>query len=325
MKRDILTEDSAILDGRIPYRMTITEDGTVLFRWLYTGAVRFTEPFFDETIATCLSLPENSSAIPFTTADVLLKRAASTDAVPPSGIIYHVSRCGSTLLSQMLSANEEMIVLSEVPLIDEIIRAPTDKIKGNWSAEQMVTAVIALLGRRKATREKYLFIKTDSWHMLFHETFHLCYPDAPVILLYRAPHEVLASHEKLPGMQAVPGLLPAEWFGLRNEDAVNMTRQEYLSHVLESYYRTFSNIIRNDQHAEPVSYHEGPVALLKAISIACKIHFQPPVMESMLERSAFHSKNSSVAFSGDAHPCINVRNDTMERAFGELNSLASAK
>src|SRR5438874_313448 len=41
----------------------------------------------------------------------------------PSGLIFHMSRCGSTLVSQMLAALPANIVVSEAPPIDAIVQA----------------------------------------------------------------------------------------------------------------------------------------------------------------------------------------------------------
>ena len=45
----------------------------------------------------------------------LLDQAAAEPGIDPTGFIFHLARCGSTLVSQMLAALPEHIVLSEAP------------------------------------------------------------------------------------------------------------------------------------------------------------------------------------------------------------------
>src|ERR1700761_789689 len=69
--------------------------------WIYTGSRRFTEPFFERTVRACLEHP-------FTVAFRQESRLDDWDAgelgagsMRPSGFIFHMSRCGSTLTAQM--------------------------------------------------------------------------------------------------------------------------------------------------------------------------------------------------------------------------------
>src|SRR5688572_13850722 len=104
-----------ILKDWIPFKLSV-ENGIDYCRWLYLGEDRFMEPFFDETISKCRRLPENSKRFRvISTADVLPAWADKLNPVQMSAIIFHVSRCGSTTISQMLSLDAANIVLPEVP------------------------------------------------------------------------------------------------------------------------------------------------------------------------------------------------------------------
>ncbi|WP_423146566.1 hypothetical protein [Rubrolithibacter danxiaensis] len=86
----------------------------------------------------------------------------------PSAIIFHISRCGSTLLSQLLSLTEQSIVLSEVPFIDELLRlCYSDNEYGQTEIADFLTAALKFYGQKRYEQEKYLFIKTDSWHIFY--------------------------------------------------------------------------------------------------------------------------------------------------------------
>jgi hypothetical protein len=43
--------------------------------------------------------------------------------LPPTGFIFHMSRCGSTLVSQMLASIPDNVVISEAGPIDAVVQA----------------------------------------------------------------------------------------------------------------------------------------------------------------------------------------------------------
>src|SRR5215203_1826446 len=80
--------------------------------------LNLTEPFFQQTIerATLETREEL-----FTEFDVLLQPESLLDSVPPTGFIFHSSRCGSTLVANACRAVSHSIVLSEANAIDKLI------------------------------------------------------------------------------------------------------------------------------------------------------------------------------------------------------------
>ncbi len=127
-----------------------------------------------------------------------------------------MSRCGSTLLSQMLAALPEHVVLSEAGPLDTVLqlhfREPsvTDEERIG-----LLRAMMSALGQPRTGRERRLFVKLDSWHTLHLPLIRRAFPGVPWIFLFRNPVEVLVSHRRLRGGQALPGVLPPELFGLR--------------------------------------------------------------------------------------------------------------
>ncbi|MEO6742065.1 MAG: sulfotransferase family protein, partial [Chthoniobacteraceae bacterium] len=107
------------LRGWLPHRLR-QGTGVLDCRWLYFGNAAFTDPFFEETTSRCLSLPENSFGPPrITRLDEFPEIASDLDALEPSAFVFHVSRCGSTLVSQLLGLDESCVTLSEVPFFDQ--------------------------------------------------------------------------------------------------------------------------------------------------------------------------------------------------------------
>lgn len=165
-------------EGWIPIKLYPEDDG-LMCRWLYVGNKDFTEPFFDETIAACRSLPENGHLKrSMSSTDVLAGWVKDTDVIEPTAFIFHISRCGSTLISQMLGKQPANIILSEVPFFDDLLRYGT-KDDCMPAILPQLKAAIGLYGTQRNKNKQQLFIKTDSWHIHFYKELRALYPTVP--------------------------------------------------------------------------------------------------------------------------------------------------
>ncbi len=91
--------------------------------WGYLGERRFTDPFFEQTIGRCVRHPADLLFRHQTPLEFLGELAERRPGLTPTGFIFHLSRCGSTLISQMLAAAPKHVVISEASPIDAILRA----------------------------------------------------------------------------------------------------------------------------------------------------------------------------------------------------------
>lgn len=234
------------LKNWIPFKL-INHNSGFLFQWLHVGNQPFTDPFFDDTVAKCKRRAENLK--PFrcvSEINIITEWANEIDSVAPSAFIFHVSRCGSTLVSQLLAMKEENISLSEVPVFDEILRMPFKHQVDSKTAEDLLPAACTFYGQKRSGKENRLFIKTDSWHLLFYKQLRVLYPHVPFIILYRQPHEVLFSQQRQKGMHAVPGLIEPSVFGF-DEKVLNVVHyDDYMSLVLQKYYQTIVEVATQD-------------------------------------------------------------------------------
>jgi len=282
----------------IPYRLLVEND-TVRCQWLYTGERRFDAPFFAETIGQCMKHPYNSSWFRSETSlDSLIEIAQFVPTVWPTAFIFHVSRCGSTLLSQLLTLGQHRIVLSEVPLLDELLRLP-EQLPAVLPAqqEQALLATIRLLGQQRADQETELFIKLDSWHITFYETLRRLFPGVPIVLLYRSPDAVVQSHQKQRGMHAVPGLLLPSLFGLHSADVPFTDADAYTALVLTYYYHRFLGIARQDECAFLLAYQPNGSVLLRSMLDFLALTSPESDWAKIGERSGFHAKRPGQAFT----------------------------
>jgi hypothetical protein len=279
------------LQNWIPYKIIHEQDQT-LCRWLNTGDKPFIEPFFDDTIHRCKSTG-NYHIHSVSNIELLPDWAASLSSVPPTAFIFHISRCGSTLVSQLLGLNPQHIVLAEVPALDQVLRSPYKQLHKPDVATAL-QAAIRFYGQRRTGHEQRLFIKTDSWHVCFYQLLRQLYPEVPFIFLYRKPAEVIRSHQKLRGMQAVPGVVEPEVFGFTKEPVTDL--DAYMAKVMERYFTLFLEIIQNDRNALLVNYHEGMMPIMEKIAAATGMQFSQEEKEQMTARAGYHAKYPEQVF-----------------------------
>lgn len=275
--------------GWIPIKL-YPEDENLLCRWLYVGDKNFTEPFFDETISACRSLPENGHLRrSMSSTDVLVDWAKEVDVIEPTAFIFHISRCGSTLISQMLGMKPSNIILSEVPFFDDLLRYG----KMHHCMPEILPQLKAALGFYGAKRNEnhqQLFIKTDSWHIHFYKELRALYTTVPFFLLYRKPDEVIRSQQKKRGMQAIPNLLEADIFGFDKDKISTIPLDEYMGMVIESYLTAFLEILKNDKAAYAINYHDGAMHITDTIASVTRMPITDAEKLLMQKRAGFHAK-----------------------------------
>ena len=313
-----MSENLSPLRNWIPYQLMAGEEDRVC-RWLYLDNHFFTEPFFDETISHCRQEPCNSKRLKCVTGlDILPQWAQELEHVPPSAFIFHVSRCGSTLASQLLALAPAHIVLSEVPFFDELLR--WGKSSGSDTAS-LLAASIAFYTARRKSEQTHSFIKTDSWHLHFYPLLRQMYPDVPFILLYRHPAEVIRSQQKRRGVQSVPGLIEPELFGFSREEIQHLSLDGYMALVLEHYFNSMLMIAAQDPLAFLIDYKQGPVAMMKTIAGATGVTFDEVMWKKISERSGLHAKYPDLPFREEALTHVDEHSVNATLLYEKLESL----
>lgn len=275
----------------IPYKLLST-GGQPNCRWLYLDERPLTAPFFEDTQQQCLAHPYNSRPQTVVSSlDGLIDMAQSVPAVPPTAFIFHVSRCGSTLLGQLFGLLKSAVVLSEVPLLDALLRLPA------WAdtdfpstADKAFQAAVRLLSQQRTGQESTIFIKTDSWHLLYHKTLRRLYPQTPFILLYRSPDEVLRSQRNRRGMQAIPGLIPSSLFGFTADNPPPAGLDEYMAAVLECYFKTLLTISEQDPNCLLIDYQPDGLLMMNEVMQFLSLTPTSDAYAAIVTRCQYHGK-----------------------------------
>jgi hypothetical protein len=278
------------LKSWIPYK-ALFDGKDLLFRWLYTGSQPYTDPFFDETISKCLSDRINSK--PFrclSRAELLGEWSSDVEGLLPEALIFHVSRCGSTLFSQSLGILPEHISLSEVPVFDEILRLCFKEEFDEEQISSMLMAAIKFYSAKRIGNESKLFIKMDSWHLMFYDRLRALFPVTPFIFLYRNPQEVLHSHRRKRGRQSVYGLIEPQLFGLNNLADKQRHPDEFMQFVLNRYFEKIIEIAGKDKQALLLNYNEGVADWMKKTGNFINMPVGAAYQQAIAERAVYNAK-----------------------------------
>jgi hypothetical protein len=201
--------------------------------WCHMGDLGYTEPFFEQTIGKALQNPARLLFRPRTPISALEDLRRESPGIPPTGFIFHMSRCGSTLVSQMLASSRSNVVVSEAPAIDWILNShlgvhqPSRELRIRW-----LRGLMGAMAQRRRGNERRFFVKFDSWHVLELPLILEAFPDVPWIFLYRDPVEVMVSQHRVRGTQMIPGIMDPLVFGIEPEPPEGMDLDRYCARVL---------------------------------------------------------------------------------------------
>ncbi|KRD12898.1 hypothetical protein ASE21_03025 [Flavobacterium sp. Root901] len=301
------------LSNWIPYKL-IEKENNIYFEWIYLDDIKYSEPFFEETILKCKKHEYNSKSLKVvTTPENLIEWSNELVSIDLKSLVFHVSRCGSTMLSQSLATASENIIVSEAPVFDEILRSSHF---GLDTKTTLIKSVLKFLGQKRFPEQKNLILKLDAWHIFEAGYLRSVFPDIPFGLLYRNPVEVLKSHQKLVGMHMVPNLLPPGVFGITPQEINEVSFQQYGALVLEKYFQGFLNFYEKDQNAVILNYNEGMKQVIEKFISFINVDYSDNEINKMFERLNKHSKNNGTDFKGDL-----FKEEALEINFTKLNVL----
>jgi hypothetical protein len=121
-------------------------------------------------------------------------------SVPPSGVVFHETRCGSTLTANLLASFSPLHtrVYTESPPPLAALKACDGLDKTNCNKDlhqQLIHDVFYMMGRTtRVERPQFLFYKFQSIGTHHIQTFAEAFPDTPWVFLYRDSIEVMQSH-----------------------------------------------------------------------------------------------------------------------------------
>jgi hypothetical protein len=281
------------LAGFVPYRIDWHADPPCV-HWCRLGERRFAEPFFEGTLQAALADPFALVFQHRTPLDALHDFAPPGCAPEPAGFVFHLSRCGSTLVSQMLAELTSSVVLSEPAVLDSLLRAR----HADGEAERLLRGLVGALGRPRGAASGPLFVKLDSWHIHALPLVRRAFPRVPWIFLLRDPLEVIVSHRRRRGAQMIPGALTPAASGLDLASAASMEEGAYTAHVLGRFCDAARAALPHGGGLL-VHYDELPGALETKIAAHFGLSFTEAERARLREVARRDAKQPASAFSPD--------------------------
>jgi hypothetical protein len=216
--------------------------------------------------------------------------AASESQRAPDGLIFHMSRCGSTLAAQMLAALPNSLVLSEPSVLDEILQLTLPS--GTQAAVNALRATAAAFARHGG---RPYVLKLQCWHALALPVYRRAFPQTPWIFLYRDPVEVLVSHMREPSAQILPRIASRGPLEIDNgdRDADSCARQ--LSIVCAAAARAIPL-----GGGIPLAYAQLPAAVERIVLPHFRIAADAPARAAMTQCAARDAKAPQRTFTADA-------------------------
>lgn len=201
--------------------------------WLDMGTASFGEPFFQQTVDRRLAA---GARVRTTSLQELLLTGDPEPA--PTGFIFHMSRCGSTAVANLLRAMRGSRVFAEARLLNQILAAPP----GDFGSPGQVATFRAALRALGGSGEGPRFVKFSSWNVLHLPLVRSAFPGVPWVFVYRDPVEVMVANVARPGSwlrthasAARAPAVAAALTGIDPSEMAGLTPEEYCARALGNF------------------------------------------------------------------------------------------
>jgi hypothetical protein len=186
---------------------------------LELGSATFEEPFFRDTVER--TRRERLGGVPLIVDLPTFVLQANRYPAPPDVLIFHVGRCGSTLLTNMLVRGGDYLAVKEPEMLNELVAAwlaSSDELRQKIA---LVTgaAVRILLGAIDSPRRRIL--KLAAWNVQMATALLEMFHTTRAAFVFRSPAETVASQ-----LHTRP-----DWFHIIN--APRRTQARYFPSIAE--------------------------------------------------------------------------------------------
>jgi hypothetical protein len=195
---------------------------------------RFEEPFFEQTVDRAMQHPFNRLFSRRTPPAAVEAFAGLQPVIEPNGFIFHMSRCGSTLVGQLLAALSDTIVLAEAQPLDAVLALAVASRSNEDQAKRLLRAMVHALAQPRRG-ECRLFVKFHAWHVLLLPLIARAFPGVPWIFVFREPRAVLRSHDAIPGREVLAGAVAPELSGIPAGKSATMSNAEHTARMLAAF------------------------------------------------------------------------------------------
>lgn len=170
-----------------------------LVTWMEFGSMQLREPFFEDTVRKLrLAFPPVAELT--TDLDAVLDLDNRLPETAPQGLIFHISRCGSTLVANALRESQDIVVASEAEPVTNLLCPYNESVLPctleEWLPLQkkLLQSLVNIFAHYRTGRAERVIIKFASWNILSWSLVRSIWPDVPCVVLIRDPIEVMNSN-----------------------------------------------------------------------------------------------------------------------------------
>jgi hypothetical protein len=228
--------------------------------WMDFGSASPSEPFFDQTLVRLRSL-EPPAGEKETSQQDLLGALRRLGPLSPAGLIFHISRCGSTLIANALRTTENVVVISEAQPLNSVLSS-LDSLGA--MANELLESLATVYGHDASGGVQRLIFKFTSWNIVSISVIRAVWPSVPCIIVIRDPIEVIVSNLATPSgwmrTKAIPS--QASTFDWAASD-VDMAPEEYCARVLGLFCKAAHEAL--DGNCRVVNYEDLNISTLQEL------------------------------------------------------------
>ncbi len=260
----------------LPVRAALHPTG-LYFALRQIGAEELQDAFMQETIAR-ISAPETIVHI---NKNDIGKAAPDT---APAGLIFHVARCGSTLISQLLKKHDNVVVYAEPLPVNEILSPPH-----KWPRLELVAALRSLGAALARHARKPYVLKFSSWNTLFCDVLTEAFPNSPWILSLRDPIEVGVSLlREPPGWFRASAEPSRQLSKLVDPEGISKSPEEYVARLYGAFCKAAGRL--DAKRGKLVPYEALPAAVWDTVAPHFSLSIDSQQRHRMAEAARTYSK-----------------------------------
>lgn len=272
----------------LPARAALHPTG-LYFSLREIAASELQDAFMQETIAR---VGGRERVVQIDRADI--GKAAPDSA--PAGLIFHVARCGSTLVSQMLKQHGDVVVYAEPLPFNEILLPPH-----KWPKKELVFALRSLGDAIARHAGKRYVLKFTSWNTFYCDLLAEAFPSSPWVLCIRDPVEVAVSLLNEPaGWLKVQEGASNPFERLIDPDGSVQSAEERVARLYGAFCEAASRLDR--AHGRLLQYESLPAAAWDVVAPHFGLTMDEPRRRRMASVAGHNSKaplRAEAAFESD--------------------------
>jgi hypothetical protein len=265
--------------------------------WCDLRGIRFAEPFLQQTVArwTGTEAIEAGTSRPVirTTLPALAALDAIMPVLDPSGLVFHMSRCRSTLISRLLATAPGVVAVSEPEALNTLLEADPSEVD-EAALVACVRMIVRALGQRRFPEDRHFILKLSSWNIRRRDILRAAFPDIPWVWVYRAPIEVVASVLKTPPawtqLRGYPDRA-ARLLGIERDLVPDLSDAQFCCETLAGFLR--AALTPDASKPLLVDYSELPHAIWTRIAPFFKIPLEIEAIERMQVGATFYAKDAT--------------------------------